>query len=98
MTNEINEATAAQPPARQRARAARGAHSRQAQMSAQLSQSLPVLEVDDIPQQTGTPVITFDNVKKAYISNCMQIEPVTTFFKATNSEIKEGGTNLISGK
>ena len=46
----------------------------------------------------GTPVITFDNVKKAYISNCMQIEPVTTFFKATNSEIKEGGTNLISGK
>ena len=30
-------------------------------MSAQLSQSLPVLEVDDIPQQTGTPVITFDN-------------------------------------
>ena len=46
----------------------------------------------------GTPVITFDNVKKAYISNCMQIEPVTTFFKATNSEIKEGGTNLISEK
>ena len=66
MTNEINEATAAQPPARQRARAARGAHSRQAQMSAQLSQSLPVLEVDDIPQQTGTPVITFDHVTKVY--------------------------------
>ena len=66
MTNEINEATAAQPPARQRARGARGAHSRQAQMSAQLSQSLPVLEVDDIPQQTGTPVITFDHVTKVY--------------------------------
>ena len=66
MTNEINEATAAQPPARQRVRAARGAHSRQAQMSAQLSQSLPVLEVDDIPQQTGTPVITFDHVTKVY--------------------------------
>ena len=66
MTNEINEATAAQPPARQRARVARGAHSRQAQMSAQLSQSLPVLEVDDIPQQTGTPVITFDHVTKVY--------------------------------
>ena len=35
-------------------------------MSAQLSQSLPVLEVDDIPQQTGTPVITFDHVTKVY--------------------------------
>lgn len=66
MTNEINQATAGQPPVRQRSRAGRGAHSRQAQMSAQLSQSLPVLEVDDIPQQTGTPVITFDHVTKVY--------------------------------
>ena len=66
MTNETTQATGVQPPVRQRARAARGAHSRQAQMSAQLSQSLPVLEVDDIPQQTGTPVITFDHVTKVY--------------------------------
>ncbi|MEE0845071.1 MAG: cell division ATP-binding protein FtsE [Eggerthellaceae bacterium] len=66
MTNEINQATGAVQPPRQRARASRGAHSRQAQMSAQLSQSLPVLEVDDIPQQTGTPVITFDHVTKVY--------------------------------
>lgn len=66
MTNDIDQATAAQPATPRRARAARGAHSRQAQMSAQLSQSLPVLEVEDIPQQTGTPVITFDHVTKVY--------------------------------
>ena len=66
MTNDIDQATAAQPAPRQRARASRGAHSRQAQMSAQLSQSLPVLEVDSIPQQTGTTVITFDHVTKVY--------------------------------
>ena len=66
MTNEINQATGAVQLPRQRTRASRGAHSRQAQMSAQLSQSLPVLEVDDIPQQTGTPVITFDHVTKVY--------------------------------
>ena len=65
MTNETDQATAA-PQAPRPRRAAHGAHSRQAQMSAQLSQSLPVLEVDDIPQQTGTPVITFDHVTKVY--------------------------------
>ena len=65
MTNETDQATAA-PQAPRPRRAAPGAHSRQAQMSAQLSQSLPVLEVDDIPQQTGTPVITFDHVTKVY--------------------------------
>ncbi len=65
MTNETDQATAA-PQAPRPRRAAHGAHSRQAQMSAQLSQSLPVLEVDDIPQQSGTPVITFDHVTKVY--------------------------------
>ena len=65
MTNETDQATAA-PQAPRPRRAAHGTHSRQAQMSAQLSQSLPVLEVDDIPQQSGTPVITFDHVTKVY--------------------------------
>ena len=36
------------------------------QVASQLSASLPVLEVDDIPQQAGTPVITFDHVTKVY--------------------------------
>ena len=35
-------------------------------MASQLSQSLPVLDVDDMPQQMGTPVITFDHVTKVY--------------------------------
>ena len=45
---------------------ARAAHSRQLQVASQLSASLPVLEVDDLPQQTGSPVITFDHVTKVY--------------------------------
>ncbi len=36
------------------------------QVASQLSASLPVLEVDDLPQQTGSPVITFDHVTKVY--------------------------------
>ncbi len=36
------------------------------QVTSQLSASLPVLEVEDIPQQAGTPVITFDHVTKVY--------------------------------
>ena len=56
---------AAQPGApRPRSRA--GAHSRQAQATQQLSQSLPVLDVADAPQQTSSPVITFDHVTKIY--------------------------------
>ena len=34
----------------------------QATAAAQLSQSLPVLDVDDLPQQHKIPVITFDHV------------------------------------
>ena len=49
--------------------ARRGGHARPSSTSsiaAQLSESLPVLDVDDLPQQTGTPVITFDHVTKIY--------------------------------
>lgn len=44
-----------------------GAHMAPARQTvSQLSASLPVLEVEDTPQQTGTPVITFDHVTKVY--------------------------------
>ena len=36
------------------------------QVSSQLSEALPVLEVEDTPQQTGTPVITFEHMTKTY--------------------------------
>ena len=49
-----------------RPRSRAGAHSRQAQATQQLSQSLPVLDVADTPQQTSSPVITFDHVTKIY--------------------------------
>ena len=49
-----------------RPRSRAGAHSRQAQATQQLSQSLPVLDVADAPQQTSSPVITFDHVTKIY--------------------------------
>ena len=61
MTNVSSQGGSARPTGRTGAHAA---HSRQA--TSQLSASLPVLEVDDIPQQTGTPVITFDHVTKVY--------------------------------
>ena len=63
MTNDTSQGV----PARQARRG--GAHAAPApvrQTASQLSASLPVLEVDDIPQQTGTPVITFDHVTKVY--------------------------------
>ena len=34
------------------------------QVTSQLSASLPTLEIEDAPQQSGTPVITFDHVTK----------------------------------
>ncbi len=46
----------------------------------------------------GTPVITFDNVKNAFINNCTQIEPVSEFIRAEDSEIKEGNNNFITVK
>ncbi|MBC5583430.1 cell division ATP-binding protein FtsE [Eggerthella guodeyinii] len=61
MTNDISQGVPARPVRRS------GAHAAPARQTAsQLSASLPVLEVDDIPQQTGTPVITFDHVTKVY--------------------------------
>lgn len=36
------------------------------QVASQLSASLPTLEIEDTPQQSGTPVITFDHVTKVY--------------------------------
>ncbi len=66
MTNDLSQVTGQSRPVGSRARGAHGAHSRQAQISAQLSQSLPVLEVEDMSQQTGVPVITFDHVTKVY--------------------------------
>ena len=36
------------------------------QAASQLSAALPELDVEDVPQQTGTPVITFDHVTKVY--------------------------------
>ncbi len=44
-----------------------GAHAaQQRQTASQLSASLPVLEIDETPQPSGTPVITFDHVTKVY--------------------------------
>jgi cell division transport system ATP-binding protein len=65
VASRTNSASA-QGNARANARTSRGAHSRQAQMTSQLSASLPVLEVDDIPQNSGSPVIMFDHVTKVY--------------------------------
>ena len=39
--------------------------SRTGRLAADLSEALPVLEIDDLPQQ-GTPVIAFDRVSKVY--------------------------------
>lgn len=63
MTNNESQVRPARPARQLRAG---GAHSRKAQMTSQLSQSLPVLDVDDTPAQLGSPVITFDHVTKVY--------------------------------
>ena len=36
------------------------------QATSQLSAALPELNIDDIPQRVGLPVITFDHVTKIY--------------------------------
>jgi cell division transport system ATP-binding protein len=54
-------------PARQgRHAGSHAAQMRQAAAASQLSTSLPALDIDDAPQQTGAPVITFDHVSKIY--------------------------------
>ncbi len=61
MTNDMSQGGAV----RQARRA--GAHAaQQRQTASQLSASLPVLEIDETPQPSGTPVITFDHVTKVY--------------------------------
>ena len=69
MTNDTSrvQQPGAVQGAQPRRTAQRGSHARsRAQLTSQLSQSLPVVEVDDIPEQMGTPVITFDHVTKIY--------------------------------
>ncbi len=62
MTNDASTSSLARTGRHGRA----GAHSHRAQMTTQLSQALPTLEVDDMPMQLGSPVITFDHVTKVY--------------------------------
>ena len=69
VTDVSSRGNASRPAAQSgapRPRSRTGAHSRQAQATQQLSQSLPVLNVADTPQQTSSPVITFDHVTKIY--------------------------------
>ena len=66
MANETYQETPAQAgtrrtPLRGGARPGKGYQGAQ-----QLSESLPVLDIADTPQITGTPVITFDHVSKVY--------------------------------
>ena len=41
-------------------------HAQKASMTSQLSQALPMLEVDEMAAPMGAPVITFDHVTKTY--------------------------------
>ena len=61
MTNDMSHAAPVRP---QRRAGAYAAPPRQ--VTSQLSASLPTLEIEDTPQQSGTPVITFDHVTKVY--------------------------------
>ena len=61
VTNDMSYAAPVRP---QRRAGAHAAPPRQ--VTSQLSASLPTLEIEDTPQQSGTPVITFDHVTKVY--------------------------------
>ena len=61
VTNDMSHAAPVRP---QRRAGAHAAPPRQ--VTSQLSASLPTLEIEDAPQQSGTPVITFDHVTKVY--------------------------------
>ena len=50
---------------RARAAAPQPGHAQKASMTSQLSQALPMLEVDEMAAPMGAPVITFDHVTKA---------------------------------
>lgn len=77
MTNERNQGISghagrhAGAPAqgnnpRARAAAPQPGHAQKASMTSQLSQALPMLEVDEMAAPMGAPVITFDHVTKTY--------------------------------
>ena len=76
MANERNQASpgrtgrhagvSGQGNPRTRAVSAHSAGNPKASMTSQLSQSLPVLEVDEMAAPMGAPVITFDHVTKTY--------------------------------
>ena len=51
---------------RVRAAAPQPGHAQKASMTSQLSQALPMLEVDEMSAPMGAPVITFDHVTKTY--------------------------------
>ena len=51
---------------RARAAAPLPGHAQKASMTSQLSQALPMLEVDEMAAPMGAPVITFDHVTKTY--------------------------------
>ena len=51
---------------RARAAAPQPGHAQKASMTSQLSQALPMLEVDKMAAPMGAPVITFDHVTKTY--------------------------------
>ena len=51
---------------RARAGAPQPGHAQKASMTSQLSQALPMLEVDEMAAPMGAPVITFDHVTKTY--------------------------------
>ena len=61
VTNDMSHAAPVRP---QRRAGAHAAPPRQ--VTSQLSASLPTLKIEDTPQQSGTPVITFDHVTKVY--------------------------------
>lgn len=66
MTNNNDQGNAMRAGVR-RSASRGGAHTGQSnQVSQQLSASLPALDIEDGPQITGTPVITFDHVTKIY--------------------------------
>lgn len=67
MTNNANHEDVVRPNLRRQTPRGGGAHVAHAsQVSQQLSASLPVLDIEDTPQVSGTPVITFDHVTKIY--------------------------------
>lgn len=51
---------------RARAAAPQPGHAQKASMTSQLSQALPMLEVDEMAAPMGAPVVTFDHVTKTY--------------------------------